>query len=157
MTLPMDVRIAAEGAHGLRLRQRGIVPEACRLVPAAWSASAGRQVVYTGRVFAASGNFRGRTREPGRTGLLLDTRGLAADGKGVGGDVDRALAPDIWRMLGANHPSSAQVDSRAIFAMGSQCAPRGRGVVPRESGRLHPPPSKDMPSFYPWWPEEEFE
>ena len=56
MTLPMDVRIAAEGARmGFVFTKRGIVPEACSswFLPRLVGISRAAEWVYTARVFAA--------------------------------------------------------------------------------------------------------
>src|SRR3954447_9831377 len=56
MTLPMDVRFAAEGAKmGFVFAKRGIVPEACSswFLPRLVGMSRAAEWVYTGRVFQA--------------------------------------------------------------------------------------------------------
>ncbi|MBL8489577.1 MAG: hypothetical protein JNM82_02215, partial [Rhodocyclaceae bacterium] len=65
-----------------------------------------------------------------------------------------------WRMLGADHPMEAhKVDSRAISFMG-RAADAAEGVsafLEKRPARFVMRPSRDMPSFYPWWTVRPFE
>src|SRR5207253_8836943 len=84
MTLPMDVRIAAEGARmGFVFAKRGIVPEACSswFLPRLVGISRAAEWVYTGRVFAAEeGHAAGLISRVVAPDALLDTaRGLARE------------------------------------------------------------------------------
>ena len=66
----------------------------------------------------------------------------------------------LWRMLGADHPMEAhKIDSRAVQALG-QGADAREGVqsfLEKRPAAFSMAPSKDMPEFYPWWDEPEFE
>ena len=112
MTLPMDIRIAAEGAKiGFVFARRGIVPEACSswFLPRIVGISQAMEWVATGRVFTAeealAGGLVRSVHPPGD--LLGAARALAAEiadiGAGVGGarpsaDVDACSAPITrWR------------------------------------------------------------
>jgi enoyl-CoA hydratase/carnithine racemase len=166
MTLPMDVRIAAQGARmGFVFAKRGIVPEACSswFLPRLVGISRAAEWVYTARVFQAeealAAGLVSRVTAPD---AVLDTaRTLAremADGTSA---MSIALSRQLlWRMLGADHPMEAhKVDSRCIYWMG-QSADAHEGVasfLEKRPPRFTLRPSKDMPEFYPWWRERKFE
>ena len=165
MTLPMDVRIAARGARmGFVFARRGIVPEACSswFLPRLVGISRAMEWVATGRVFPAeeahAGGLVTHLVEPE---ALLDTaRGLAREIADNTSAVSVALARQLlWRMLGADHPMEAhKVDSKCIFWAGQQADAR-EGVssfLEKRPARFTLRPSKDMPPFYPWWPERKF-
>jgi enoyl-CoA hydratase/carnithine racemase len=165
MTLPMDVRIAARGARmGFVFARRGIVPEACSswFLPRVVGISRAMEWVATGRVFPAeealAGGLITHLVEPD---ALLDTaRGLAREIADNTSAMSVALARQLlWRMLGADHPMEAhKVDSRCIFWAGQQADAR-EGVtsfLEKRPARFTLRPSKDMPPFYPWWPERKF-
>ena len=125
MTLPMDVRVAAEGAKiGFVFARRGIVPEACSswFLPRIVGISRAMEWVATGRVFDAEEALAGglvRSVHPGEE--LLDTaHALAHEIADNTAPVSVALARRmLWTMLGAEHPMEAhRADSRAMFARG---------------------------------------
>ena len=66
----------------------------------------------------------------------------------------------MWKMLGADHPMEAhKIDSRGIRAMG-QLPDAYEGVqsfLEKRPGQFTMKPSTDMPEFFPWWTEREFE
>jgi enoyl-CoA hydratase/carnithine racemase len=166
MTLPMDVRIASNAARmGFVFAKRGIVPEACSswFLPRLVGISRAAEWVYTGRVFPAeealAANLVSRVVAPE---ALLDTaRALAREMAEGTSAMSIALSRQLlWRMLGADHPMEAhKVDSRCIYWMG-QSADAHEGVasfLEKRPPRFTLRPSKDMPEFYPWWREREFE
>jgi enoyl-CoA hydratase/carnithine racemase len=124
MTLPMDIRVAAEGAKiGFVFTRRGIVPEACSswFLPRIAGISRAMEWVATGRVFSAEEAHEGglvrSVHAP--VDLLPAARALAreiAESAPVSVATARRL---LWTMLGASHPMEAhRADSRAIFARG---------------------------------------
>ena len=125
MTLPMDVRLAAEKARiGFVFTRRGIVPEACSswFLPRIVGISRAMEWTATGRVFPveealAAGLVRSVHPEPE---LLGAARALAGEISEHAAPVSVALARRLlWTMLGAEHPMAAhRADSRAIFARG---------------------------------------
>ena len=166
MTLPMDIRIAARGARmGFVFARRGIVPEACSswFLPRLVGISRAMEWVATGRVFPAeealAGGLVTHLVEPE---VLLDTaRSLAREIADNTSAVSVALARQLlWRMLGADHPMEAhKVDSKCIFWAGQQADAR-EGVtsfLEKRPARFTLRPSRDMPPFYPWWPERKFQ
>jgi enoyl-CoA hydratase/carnithine racemase len=165
MTLPMDIRIAASTARiGFVFTRRGIVPEACSswFLPRIVGINQASEWVCTGRIFGADEALAGRlvSRVVPPETLLETARGLAGEIVEHTSGVSVALARQmIWRMLGADHPMEAfKIDSKAIYAMG-RSADAAEGVtafLQKRPARFPMRPSKDMPSFYPWWTERRF-
>ena len=125
MTLPMDIRLAAEGAKiGFVFTRRGIVPEACSswFLPRIVGISQAMEWVATGRVFSAEEALAGglvRSVHP-QDELLGAAHALAREIADNTAPVSVALARRmLWTMLGADHPMEAhRADSRAMFARG---------------------------------------
>ncbi len=125
MTLPMDVRLAAEGAKiGFVFARRGIVPEACSswFLPRVVGISQAMEWCATGRVFAAEealvGGLVRSVHPPGE--VLGAARDLAAEIAEHAAPVSVALTRRLlWANLGAEHPMAAhRADSRAMFSRG---------------------------------------
>ena len=159
MTLPMDIRLAAEGAKiGFVFARRGIVPEACSswFLPRIVGISQAMEWVATGRVFDAGGGARGRARaQPCTPGdvLLGAARALAREIADNAAPVSVALARRLmWTMLGAAHPMEAhRADSRAMFARG-QSADAREGVtsfLEKRAAEFTDRVSDGLPDIYP--------
>lgn len=125
MTLPMDIRLATEGAKiGFVFTRRGIVPEACSswFLPRIVGISQAIEWVTTGRVFSAEEALAGGlVRSVHPPGALMEAaRNLAGEISEHAAPVSVALSRRLlWRMLGADHPMAAhRADSRAMFARG---------------------------------------
>jgi enoyl-CoA hydratase/carnithine racemase len=165
MQLPMDIRLASTAARfGFVFARRGIVPEACSswFLPRLVGVSQALEWCYSGRVFdaqeALSGGLVRSLHAPEE--LLPAANALAREIADNAAPVSIALTRQmLWRMLGADHPMEAhKVDSRAIFARGKQ-ADAKEGVMSFLEKRPAAFPntvSKDMPEFFPWWPEKPF-
>ena len=135
MTLPMDIRLVADGAKlGFVFARRGIVPEACSswFLPRIVGISRAMEWVATGRVFDAQEALEGGlARSVHASDELLGAanalaREIAENSAPVSVAVARRL---LWTMLGADHPMEAhKADSRAIFARG-QSADAHEGVT----------------------------
>jgi enoyl-CoA hydratase/carnithine racemase len=125
MTLPMDVRLAAEGAKiGFVFARRGIVPEACSswFLPRIVGISRAMEWCATGRVFTAEEALAGglvRSVHPPEE-VLGAARALAAEIAEHAAPVSVALTRRLlWAGLGAEHPMAAhRADSRAMFSRG---------------------------------------
>jgi enoyl-CoA hydratase/carnithine racemase len=125
MTLPMDVRLAAEGAKiGFVFARRGIVPEACSswFLPRIVGISQAMEWCATGRVFTAEEALAGglvRSVHPPEE-VLGAARALAAEIAEHAAPVSVALTRRLlWAGLGAEHPMAAhRADSRAMFSRG---------------------------------------
>lgn len=166
MTLPMDVRLAADDARmGFVFARRGIIPEACSswFLPRVVGISRAMEWVSTGRVFSAQEGLEGgllRSLHPG--GELLEAAGaLAREIAENTAPVSVALARQLmWRMLGAEHPMLAhRADSRGMVARG-QSADAVEGITAFLEKRPADFPdriSAGLPEIMPWWQEPEFE
>ncbi|HEV2997998.1 MAG TPA: crotonase/enoyl-CoA hydratase family protein [Solirubrobacteraceae bacterium] len=166
MTLPMDIRLAAEGAKiGFVFARRGIVPEACSswFLPRLVGISQAMEWVASGRVFTAQeAHAGGLVRSVHPEGELLDVaRALAEEIAEHSAPVSVALARRLmWRMLGAEHPMIAhRADSRAMFSRG-QSADAREGVTsflekrePEFTNRV----SDGLPDIFPGWEEPGYE
>jgi enoyl-CoA hydratase/carnithine racemase len=166
MTLPMDVRLAADDARfGFVFVRRGIVPEACSswFLPRVVGISQAMEWVATGRVFSAQEALQGRlvrSLHP-REELLGAARALAEEIAENAAPVSVALTRRmLWRMLGAEHPMFAhRADSRAMFHRG-QSADVVEGVTsflekrpPKFTDRV----SDGLPDIFPGWTAPAFE
>ena len=166
MQLPMDIRMAStEARFGFVFARRGITPEAA----STWFLSrlVGMQTAlewcFTGRLFnAQEAKECGLVRSLHAPDELLPAaRALAREIADNTAPVSIALTRQmLWRMAGQDHPMKAhRIDSRAIQSRG-QSADAREGV----SSFLEKRPavyankvSTDMPGFFPWWDEPEFE
>ena len=166
MTLPMDIRLAADVARfGFVFARRGIVPEACSsyFLPRVVGISQALEWTYTGRVFDAAEALAGglvRSVHP-KDDLLGVARTLADDIAAQTSAVSVAMIRQMmWKMLGADHPMEAhKIDSRGIYHLGRSADAR-EGVESFLEKRPAVFPGKvstDMPEFFPWWDEREFE
>ena len=165
MTLPMDVRLAADDARmGFVFARRGIIPEACSswFLPRVVGISRAMEWVSTGRVFSAQeGLDAGLLRSLHSADELLPAaRALATEIAENTAPVSVALARQLmWRMLGAEHPMVAhRADSRGMLARG-QSADAAEGVTAfLEKRPAHFPDrvSDGLPDIFPDWIEPEF-
>jgi enoyl-CoA hydratase/carnithine racemase len=158
MTLPMDVRLAGEGAKlGFVFARRGIVPEACSswFLPRIVGISQALEWVETGRVFTAEEALAGGlVRSVHPAGEVVDAaRALASEIASHSAPVSVALARRLmWTMLGAAHPMEAhRADSRAMFARG-QSADAHEGVtsfLEKRPARFTDRVSDGLPELFP--------
>jgi enoyl-CoA hydratase/carnithine racemase len=166
MTLPMDIRLAADVARfGFVFARRGIVPEACSsyFLPRVVGISQALEWTYSGRVFNASEALAGglvRSVHP-KDELLATARAIAAEFTAETSAVSVAMIRQMmWKMLGADHPMEAhKIDSRGIYHLG-RSADAKEGVESFLEKRPATFPGKvstDMPEFFPWWDERHFE
>jgi enoyl-CoA hydratase/carnithine racemase len=166
MTLPMDIRLAAEGARlGFVFTRRGIVPEACSswFLPRLVGISRAMEWVATGRVFdAQEAHEAGLVRSVHRGEDLLDAaHQIAREIIDNAAPVSVALARRMmWRMLGAEHPMLAhRADSRGMFARG-QSADAREGVtafLEKRPAQFPDRVSAGLPDLFPWWSVPGFE
>ncbi len=166
MTLPMDIRLAADNARiGFVFARRGIVPEACSswFLPRVVGISQAMEWVATGRVFSAQEALAGglvRSLHPGGE-LLEAARALAREIVENTAPVSVALARRmLWTMLGAEHPMLAhRADSRAMLARG-QSADAVEGVtsfLEKRPARFSDSVSEGLPEIMPGWTSPAFE
>lgn len=166
MQLPMDIRIASTQARfGFVFSRRGVVMEACSswFLPRIVGISQAAEWVYSGRVFPADEALKGGLVSrvvPAET-LLSTARMIAREIVENTSGVSVALCRHMmWKMLGADHPMEAhKIDTRGILQMGqSPDAYEGvQSFLEKRRPNFTMKPSSDMPDFYPWWQEREFE
>jgi len=166
MLLPMDIRICSDRARfGFVFARRGIVPEAASswFLPRLIGIDKALELCYSGKVISAE-----EAKEINLVSEVLPQEKLieraleiAKEFTAESSQISIALTRQMmWRMLGADDPMEAhKIDSRAIFELG-QSGEAIEGVTsflekrpPTFPGKV----SKDMPSFFPWWNEKEFE
>ncbi len=134
MTLPMDIRFAAESARiGFVFARRGIVPEAASswFLPRLVGISKATEWCYSGRVMnAAEAADAGLVQLVPDEELLERAYALANEIATHAAPVSAALTRQmLWRGLTFDHPmQSHRVDSRAIQELGRQ-ADAKEGVV----------------------------
>jgi enoyl-CoA hydratase/carnithine racemase len=166
MQLPMDVRLASTQARfGFVFARRGITPEAASswFLPRLVGMQTALEWCISGRVFGAQEALeRGLVRsvhEP--QDLLPATRALAHEMTRHSAPVSVALTRQLlWRMAGAVHPMAAHgLDSRAIQARGqAQDVREGVGAFLQKREPVWPDRvSRDLPDFFDWRGEPDFE
>ncbi|HEY4008258.1 MAG TPA: crotonase/enoyl-CoA hydratase family protein [Pseudonocardia sp.] len=165
MTLPMDIRLAADTAKmGFVFARRGIVADGCAswFLPRVVGVSTALEWTLSGRVFDAAEALRAglvRSLHPADelvpTALELANE-IAEHTSAVSVTLNRQL---MWRMLGADHPMAAhEVESRALAHVGGTADAR-EGVesfLEKRPARYPCRVPADLPDFYPWWPDREF-
>jgi len=166
MQLAMDIRLASDAARfGFVFTRRGVVLEAASswFLPRLVGIQQALEWVYTGRVFEAKEALEGGLVKkvlPAEA-LLPEARKLAREIADNTSAVSVALSRQmLWRMLGEAHPMAAhRIDSKALRAMGASID--GYEGVSSFLEKRRPDfkmkPSRDMPDFFPWWEEPEFQ
>jgi enoyl-CoA hydratase/carnithine racemase len=162
MTLPMDIRVAAEDAKiGFVFARRGIVPEAASswFLPRIVGIAKATELVYTGRVFRAADESRSGLfnhvlpREQVLPKALEIAREIADNTSATSVALSKAM---LWHGLALPDPQSAHlIDSKCMHWAGMQADAR-EGVtafVEKREARFSASPTTDMPDFYPWWTE----
>ena len=166
MLLPMDVRICSENARfGFVFAKRGIVPEAASswFLPRLIGITKALELCYSGKIISAqSANDINLVSEVlPQEELLARALEIANEFTSESSQISIALTRQMmWRMLGADDPMEAhKIDSRGVYELGQS----GEAIEGVKSFLEKRPPSfpgkvsKDMPSFYPWWVEKEFD
>ena len=165
MQLPMDIRIASEGARfGFVFSRRGIVPEACSswFLPKVVGISQALEWCFSGRVFDAKEALAGRLVKEitAPDQLLPRAYELAAEIRDNTSAVAVALIRQMmWRLSATDDPMEAhKIDSRGIYARGPSADVREGVVAFLEKRKANFPQavSKDMPPYFPWWEERPY-
>ena len=159
MTLPMDIRLAAESARiGFVFARRGIVPEAASswFLPRIVGINTAAEWCFTGRVMSAGEAAAGGLVTTVPDDQLLDRAyELAGEIATHTAPVSAALTRQmLWRGLTFDHPMQAhRVDSRAIQALGAMDDAK-EGVVSfleKRDPEFSMRPSTDTPDVFPDW------
>jgi len=165
-TLPMDIRIASETTKmGFVFSRRGIVAEGCSswFLPRVVGISKALEWAMSGRMFDATEALDAKlvrdVLPPAEVlpAALALAHEIADHTSSVSVALNRQM---MWRMLGADHPIEAnRVESRALRAVGGT-ADAKEGVESFLQKRPANYPGRvprDLPDFYPWWPDRPFE
>ena len=166
MLLPMDFRICSEEARfGFVFARRGIVPEAASswFLPRLVGITKALELCYSGKIISAkeAEDINLVSEVLPKDQLIDRALAVANEFTAESSQISIALTRQMmWRMLGADDPMEAhKIDSRGVFELGQS----GEAIEGVKSFLEKRPPSfpgkvsKDMPSFYPWWDEKEFE
>jgi enoyl-CoA hydratase/carnithine racemase len=165
MILPMDIRLAAEGARfGYVFTRRGIAPASASswFLPRVVGMSRAAEWLLAGRtVSAAEALEAGLVRSVHAEGELLAAahelaREIADNTSAVSVALTRQL---LWQMAGEGHPMTAhRVDSRVLEAMGrSDDASEGIAAFTERRPAVFPMRvSTDLPDVFPWSPPPDF-
>ena len=165
MTLPMDIRLASESARmGFVFTRRAIAPDGCCtwFLPRVVGIGQAAEWLISGRVFSAQ-----EALQSGLVHRLLPADDLlpAAMEKAREiventSSISVALTKQmVWRMLGADHPMEAhRVESKAVYFMSSSddCREGVNAFLEKRKPDFPMKLSRDLPDFYPWWPEVPF-
>jgi enoyl-CoA hydratase/carnithine racemase len=162
LTLPMDIRIAAEGARiGFVFARRGLVPEAgsAWFLPKLVGLPQALRWCLTGSLIPADEALAG-----GLVSEVTAPDDLLPRAKAIASEIARNTAPVsvaltrqmLWRFAGAPDPSGLlQLDGRLAMELGAGPDVR-EGVTaflekrePKFPGKV----STDLPPQYPWWDE----
>lgn len=162
----MDVRIAVDTARiGYVFARRGIVPEtaASWFLPRVVGISTALDWCFSGRLVPAQEALEAgllRSLHP-QDQLLAAAKEIARSYIDNSAPVSIALTRQmLWKMLGADHPIEAhKIDSRGVTMRGPSNDTKEGIAAFKEKRPPHFPDkvSKDMPEFFPWWKEREFE
>lgn len=165
MTLPMDLRLIAQGAKvGFVFTRRAIVPEAASswFLPRLVGPQQALEWMLSGRVFEAeealAGGLVRSLHEP--QALLPAAYELAEEMAANTAPVSVAMTRQmVWKMMTASHPMAAhRVDTAGVRYCG-QLPDAREGVesfLEKRQARFSASAATDMPGFYPWWDEPEF-
>ncbi|MGI5272739.1 crotonase/enoyl-CoA hydratase family protein [Nonomuraea sp. CA-218870] len=165
MTLPMDVRLAADGAKiGFVFARRGIVPEAASswFLPRIVGIAQAMEWAATGRVFGAAEALEGRlvSRVHAKDELLPAAYALAREiAENTSAVSVAAVRRLMWSGLSASSPWEAHAaDSRLMAELG----PAGDAVEGVTAFLDKRPPAfpmsvtEDLPPGVPSWPEDPY-
>lgn len=166
MTLPMDIRLASQDAKmGFVFVRRGVIPDGCAnwFLPKLVGVGQSLEWLMSGKIFSATEARQGgliRGTYPADQ-LLNAARKIALDIAENTSAVSVALTRQlVWRMAGADHPIEAhKIETRGFYYAGkSEDAKEGiMSFLEKRKPNFLNSPVKDMPPFYPWWNEPEFE
>ena len=165
MTLPMDIRLASEEAKmGFVFTRRAIAPDGCCtwFLPRIVGIGQAADWLISGRVFPAQ-----EALQAGLVSQVLPAddlmpaamekaREIAENTSSISVSLTKQM---VWRMLGAEHPMEAhRIESKAVYFMGGSedCREGVNAFLEKRKPDFPMKLSRDLPEFYPWWPEIPF-
>jgi enoyl-CoA hydratase/carnithine racemase len=160
MALPMDIRIAAEGARfGFVFTRRGLVPEAgsAWFLPRIVGLPQALRWIYAGAMVSAEEALKaGLISEIVPADRLLPraieiAREIADNTSPVATALSRQL---LWRAAAADHPDAAlNVDAtlNRALAMSPEAKEGIAAFLEKRKPNFPGRPSRDLPKPYPWW------
>ncbi len=162
MTLPMDLRIAAEEAKiGFPFTRRGVVPEGCSswFLPRIVGVAKATEWIYTGRIFSAaseaqSGLFNYVVPQSEVLPRAMNlAREIAENTSAVSITLSKAM---LRHGLSETDPQSSHlIESRCFYWAGQQPDAQEGAVsfLEKRPAQFTMKVSSHMPDFYPWWKE----
>jgi len=165
MTLAADIRIASENARfGLVFTRRAFVSEGASnwFLPRIVGMGKAAEWILTGRVFGVQEALAARlvTEVLPPDGLVPRARELANEIVQNTSPVSVALCRQLlWKMVGTDHPMEAhKMESKTLSWMtkNPDVIEGVMSFLEKRKPNFPMKPSKDMPDFYPWWPERPF-
>jgi enoyl-CoA hydratase/carnithine racemase len=162
MTLPMDIRIAAESARfALPFARRGIVPEATSswFLPRVVGISQAMEWAMTGRLFGAQEALAGRlvSRVVPDDELLTTARAIADEiAMNTSAVSVAATRRMLWSMLSESSPWTAhRVETHVIRELkeGADPAEGAASFLEKRAPQFSMRVSEDLPPTTPSWPD----
>ncbi len=165
MTLPMDIRIAADTARmGIVFVRRGVVVDACSswFLPRIVGMGQALEWALSGRVFTAQEAFAG-----GLLNKLVAPEEVIPTARAIALEIAQNTAPVsvaltrqlIWTMVGTSHPMEAhRIESKCFHWIGQQPDVQEgiNAFLEKRPPNYTMSPKNDMPGFFPWVEEPEF-
>lgn len=162
LTLPMDIRICAEGARfGFVFARRGLVPEAgsAWFLPKLVGLSQALRWCLSGRLISAEEALRGQlvSEVVPPEALMERAREIASEIAEETSAVSVALTRQmLWRFAGAPDPwELLKVDGLMAMQLGAteEVKEGVRSFMEKRKPNFPGRVSQDMPPAYPWWRE----
>jgi len=166
MTLPMDVRLASQNAKmGFVFSRRGIVLEACSswFLPRIIGISRASELAVSGRVFTAKEalNYGLVSKVLPEDELMIEALKVIREIADLTSPLSVALCRQLlWRNLGVSNPMEAhKIESQCLqyTSMALDIREGENSFIEKRLPTFETSPSNDMPDFYQWWEDQEFE
>lgn len=165
MTLPMDIRVAANNAKmGIVFVRRGIVVDACSswFLPRVVGIGKAVEWALSGRIFTSQEAF-----DSGLVSKLVAPEEVLPTAHAIAWEIAQNTAPVsvalvrqmMWSMLGADHPMAAhRIESKGFHWTGQQpdAAEGIAAFLEKRAPQYTMSPQSGMPDYYPWSTEPPF-
>jgi enoyl-CoA hydratase/carnithine racemase len=162
ITLPMDLRIAAEEAKiGFPFTRRGVVPEGCSswFLPRIVGIAKAIEWIYSSRIFPAASeahsglfNYVVPHSEVLPKSMSL-AKEIAENTSAVSITLSKAM---LWHGLSEVEPQSSHlIESRCFYWAGQQKDAQEGAIsfLEKRPAQFTMKVSTELPDFYPWWKE----